>query len=37
MSITHHLDPATLMSYAAGGLAPALAAVAAQHIAMCPH
>ncbi|MDX2201976.1 MAG: cupin domain-containing protein [Hyphomicrobiaceae bacterium] len=37
MSITHHLDPATLMSYAAGSLAPALAAVAAQHIAMCPH
>lgn len=36
MSITHHLDPATLMSYAAGGLASALAAVAAQHIAMCP-
>ncbi len=37
MTISHHLDPATLMAYAAGTLAPAVAAVAAQHIAMCAH
>lgn len=34
--IHHHLDAATLMSYAAGSLAAAVAAVAAQHIRMCP-
>lgn len=37
MTITHHLDDATLMSFAAGALAPALAAVAAEHIALCAH
>lgn len=37
MTISHHLDPATLMAYAAGTLAPAVTAVAAQHIAMCAH
>jgi putative transcriptional regulator len=37
MTITHHLDDATLMSFAAGSLPNALAAVAAAHIAMCPH
>lgn len=37
MTITHHLDDATLMSYAAGSLPNALAAVAAAHLAMCPH
>lgn len=36
MTITHHLDDATLMSFAAGALPNALAAVAAAHIAMCP-
>lgn len=36
MTITHHLDDATLMSFAAGALPEALAAVAAAHIAMCP-
>jgi putative transcriptional regulator len=36
MTITHHLDDATLMSFAAGGLPSALAAVAAAHVAMCP-
>jgi putative transcriptional regulator len=36
MSITHHLDDATLMSFAAGALPSALAAVAAAHAAMCP-
>jgi putative transcriptional regulator len=36
MSITHHLDDATLMSFAAGGLPDALSAVAAAHVAMCP-
>lgn len=35
MTITHHLDDATLMSFAAGGLPEALAAVAAEHIARC--
>ena len=35
MSITHHLDDATLMSFAAGALPAALAAVAAAHLAMC--
>jgi putative transcriptional regulator len=36
MTITHHLDDATLMSFAAGSLPDALSAVAAAHIAMCP-
>lgn len=35
MSITHHLDDATLMSFAAGSLPQALAAVAAAHVAVC--
>jgi putative transcriptional regulator len=35
MSITHHLDDATLMSFAAGSLPNTLAAVAAAHICMC--
>jgi putative transcriptional regulator len=35
MSITHHLDDATLMSFAAGALPAALSAVAASHAAMC--
>lgn len=35
MTITHHLDDATLMSFAAGSLVPALAAVAAEHIDRC--
>jgi putative transcriptional regulator len=35
MSISHHLDDATLMSFAAGALPDALSAVAAVHIAMC--
>lgn len=37
MSIAHHLDDATLMSLAAGTLTPALAIVAASHVALCPH
>ena len=37
MSIAHHLDDATLMSLAAGTLAPALAVVAASHVSVCPH
>ena len=36
MTITHHLDDATLMSFAAGALPAALAAVAAAHADMCP-
>jgi putative transcriptional regulator len=35
MTITHHLDDATLMSFAAGALPAALSAVAAAHVAMC--
>ena len=35
MTITHHLDDATLMSFAAGALPDALSAVAAAHVAMC--
>jgi putative transcriptional regulator len=35
MSITHHLDDATLMSFSAGSLPNTLAAVAAAHISMC--
>jgi putative transcriptional regulator len=35
MTITHHLDDATLMSFAAGSLPAALSAVAATHVAMC--
>jgi putative transcriptional regulator len=35
MTITHHLDDATLMSFAAGALPAALAAVAAAHVALC--
>jgi len=35
MTITRHLDGATLMSLAAGALPGALAAVAAAHVAMC--
>lgn len=36
MTITHHLDPSTLMSYAAGSLPEALSAVVAAHVSMCP-
>jgi putative transcriptional regulator len=35
MTITHHLDDATLMSFAAGSLPESLSAVAAAHVAMC--
>jgi putative transcriptional regulator len=35
MTITHHLDEATMMSFAAGALAEGLSAVAATHAAMC--
>ena len=36
MTITHHADHATLMSYSAGTLGEALSAVVASHIALCP-
>ena len=36
MTITHHLDDATLMSFAAGSLPNALAALAAAHVADVP-
>lgn len=36
MTINHHLDDATLMSFVAGSLPETLAAVAAVHISMCP-
>jgi putative transcriptional regulator len=35
MTITRHLDESTLMSFAAGSLPQALAAVAAAHVSMC--
>lgn len=35
MSIHHHLDDATVLRYASGGLDPAFAVVVATHIAMC--
>lgn len=36
MTITHHPDPSTLMSYAAGSLPEPLSAVVAAHAALCP-
>jgi putative transcriptional regulator len=36
MTISHHADPATLMSYAAGSLEEPLAAVVAAHASLCP-
>ncbi|MEZ5842290.1 MAG: ChrR family anti-sigma-E factor [Hyphomicrobiaceae bacterium] len=36
MAITHHPDPATLLSFAGGGLKEALSAVVAAHVAICP-
>ena len=36
MTITHHPDPASLMSFAAGSLGEALSAVVAAHAAVCP-
>jgi putative transcriptional regulator len=35
MTISHHPDDATLMSYTAGGLSEALALVVATHLAVC--
>lgn len=35
MTINHHLDDATLMSFVAGSLPETLAAVAAAHVSMC--
>lgn len=36
MSIKHHLDEATLVSYSAGSISQAMALVVACHISMCP-
>ena len=36
MNIKHHLDEATLVSYAAGAMSQAMALVTACHISMCP-
>lgn len=36
MNVKHHLDEATLVSYAAGSMSQAMALVVACHIAMCP-
>lgn len=35
-TIRHHPDPVTLIDYASGALAPALAAVVATHLLLCP-
>lgn len=37
MSPRHHLDPATLVSHAAGALSPEMAAVADTHLEACAH
>ena len=37
MNAKRHPDDATLMSFAAGGLSQALAAVVAAHVSRCPH
>jgi putative transcriptional regulator len=37
MTVAHHPDDATLMSYAAGSLPEALAVVTAAHLAQCSH
>ncbi|WP_261842692.1 ChrR family anti-sigma-E factor [Aliamphritea ceti] len=37
MNIRHHLDEATLLSYAAGSLSQGMALVVACHLSMCPH
>lgn len=37
MKIAHHIDHATLMSYAAGSLSEALGAVVATHLSVCSH
>ena len=37
MSPRHHLDPATLVSHAAGALSPEMAAVADTHLEGCAH
>jgi putative transcriptional regulator len=36
VNIQHHLDPATVMAYAAGTLGEALSVAAASHMAWCP-
>jgi putative transcriptional regulator len=36
MTMTHHLDDATLMSLAAGSLSQTLSVVAMSHVAACP-
>ena len=36
MNIKHHLDEATLVSYAAGSMSQSMALVAACHLSMCP-
>lgn len=36
MTITHHLDDSTIMSFAAGALPEALSAVVAAHVELCP-
>ena len=37
MTIAHHVDDATMMSYAAGSLPEALSVVVATHLSVCPH
>lgn len=36
MTISHHLDEATVLSFAAGALAPAISVAASAHLNMCP-
>lgn len=37
MNIRHHLDEATVLSYAAGSMSQAMALAVACHLSMCPH
>jgi putative transcriptional regulator len=37
VKITHHLDDATVVAYAAGTLGEALSVVAASHVSLCAH
>lgn len=37
MTPRHHLDPATVMAYAAGAMPPELAVIVATHLSVCAH
>ena len=37
MSIVHHPEDSTLLSFAAGGLSEPFAVIVASHVELCPH